>query len=351
LIDLLGESAFVAQTLLFLGVMLAVAWLDRMASRPLGRLDRQATRLDAWATPRQARLLRYGLALYLAVSVWFYGPEPVYLTPELKASAPWVAWLQLSMAVALLWRRSAWFAAAGIAVLYGCAIFQYGWFHLLDYPVFLAVALYLAIDSLSSGHGTDRALAVLRVGAGITLMWAGGEKWLFPWWSYPMLENQLSAVQFGLSQLAFMFLCGFVEFCAAYALVFGRQAVQWAALFLLVPFLAAVPIFGAVDAVGHAPIIVVLAMLAITRNRLPEEVLGRKGWIGVFSYAGLSGLAMFFLLGLYCLLHQLAYPALYGFGLEQPVLSILMMLPGLTYTLTRLSRRHSDFPQSAVQLV
>lgn len=144
-----------------------------------------------------------------------------------------------------------------------------------------------------------------------------------------MVERHLSGVRFGLDDKTFMYLCGFVEFCAAYALVFGRQITQWAAAFLLIPFVAAIPVFGPVDAIGHAPIIVVLLILGGTKTRLSSSFLGRTDWIGSWNFAFSSIVGVFFVLGIYWLLHDVAYPRVHQGQFVDSVVALLIALPAL----------------------
>jgi hypothetical protein len=73
----------------------------------------------------------------------------------------------------------------------------------------------------------------------------------------------------GFSPTFWMMAAGWVECCAAFAILVFRIGAQAAALPLLTVALAAVPLFGPVDAVGHAPFLVALLILAATpRNRI-----------------------------------------------------------------------------------
>jgi uncharacterized membrane protein YphA (DoxX/SURF4 family) len=288
-------------------VMALVAGLDGWSCRPGSPALLLADRLDNKVSPAMPRLVRWGLAGFFCVAVLYFHAAPVYLTPELRATPSWVAPLQLAIAAALLRRSWAWLGALGIVVLYVAAALSYGWFHLLDYPVFLGAAAFVAIDSLAQGRRTSLALAVLRVSAGITLMWAGAEKWLYPWWSADVLNLQLRDVRGSLAPEFFTLAAGFVEFCAAYALVFGRLGSQVAAGLLLVPFIAAIPLFGEVDAIGHAPILVVLAVLTVTRNRLPQWVQGKVGWPAAGLRGAQATVAALAVIGLYGGLQALAY--------------------------------------------
>ena len=53
--------------------------------------------------------------------------------------------IQLGIAAGMLSRRTMPLSALGIFVLFAIAIWNYGIFHLADYPVFLGVAVYLAL--------------------------------------------------------------------------------------------------------------------------------------------------------------------------------------------------------------
>ena len=102
---------------------------------------------------------------------------------------PLVPWLQLGMAVCLIWRRTMPLAGLGIVVLFGMAAKQYGAFHLADYPIFLGVALYLALRGFDMDFFGMRPLDIVRWAAAITLMWASIEKWAYPEWSFPAVHH------------------------------------------------------------------------------------------------------------------------------------------------------------------
>jgi hypothetical protein len=320
--------------LVMVGATLIDARLSRNGSPALAWADALDARCVGWLP----RLLRLGLAAFFCIAVLYFGAKPVFLTPELHAIRPWVPALQLGIAVTLLWRPTAWLGALGIAVLYGSAVLAYGWFHLLDYPVFLAAAGFVAIDSLGRGRYNDLALALLRVGAGVTLMWAGAEKWLYPWWSDDVLNHQLRAARGDYSSAFFMAASGWVEFCAAYALVFGRLGTQVAAWALLVPFLAAIPVFGELDAIGHAPIVVVLVMLGLTRTRLPVAAQGAAGLSDALRRGATSTLAALAAVGVYWALQALAYRRLDAVEPGLPAVAVLLAVPLLLWWGPRLTR-------------
>jgi uncharacterized membrane protein YphA (DoxX/SURF4 family) len=336
-LQVVSSPDFLLLCALSLMMMVAMELLDSHLSGTGSRALALSEAFDNRVGSRLPRALRLGLAAFFYIAAFYFQSSPVFLTPELHTQREWVPALQLVIATALLWRPIAWLGALGIVLLYGAAIETHGWFHLLDYPVFPAVAMFVAIDSLGRGRNNDLALSVLRVGTGITLMWAGAEKWLYPWWSYEVLDNQLLAARGGISPPFFMAAAGWVEFCAAYALVFGRLGAQAAAWVLLVPFVAAIPFFGALDAIGHAPIILVLVVLGSTRTRLPVALQGATGGWSALRRGLTCVLAGLASVGIYWGLQALAYHKPNSIDAPGWVVVGLMGLPLLLWVLPRLN--------------
>ncbi len=332
LLDVFGNQGFIWLVGLCFLVMACASRLDVAISG--SRVAVLSGRLDNLVRDHVVAWFRYALAAFFCAALIYFGAEPVFLTPELRTSAEWVAPLQAGIAMALMQRSSAWLGSLGIVVLYGFSVDAYGWFHLLDYPVFLGAAAFIAIDSIWQGRKTDTALAVLRASAGVTLMWASAEKWLYPWWSYPLLDGELKGLRAGFSASFFVMAAGCVEFCAAYALVFGRVSVQLAAGILLIPFVAAVAVFGELDAIGHAPIVAVLVVLGVTRNRVPIAEPSRGAMCSAVSHAVSCTLSAAAMLGLYWGLQAQAYPAASQPGMV--VVAVLLCLPLLLWTLPQL---------------
>jgi hypothetical protein len=120
------------------------------------------------------------------VAIWAHGG--IILTPELYTTSAATEWLQLAIAVGLVFRITMPLSALGMVVLFAQGIWSYGLFHMMDYPIFLGDAVYLAM----SGFGMTsllglRALDIVRIGASVTLLWASVEKWAYPEWTYPIL--------------------------------------------------------------------------------------------------------------------------------------------------------------------
>ena len=236
-----------------------------MEGTPLGTyllnaLDRVTSRLRTDTT----LLVRATLGFFF-VSLWNLGG--IILTPELKTDLSWIPWLQLGIATMLIWKQTLPFAALGIVFLFGFATWNYGAFHLADYPVFLGIAAYLALVSLDRTLFGLRPLDVVRLSAAVTLMWASVEKWAYPHWTDPLLTAK-PEMTMGFSNELFMNAAGVIEFTLAFALIWTPLVRRMSAIILTAVFVSAVFEFGKVDAIGHSGIIVVLLGIAADDARV-----------------------------------------------------------------------------------
>ena len=82
--------------------------------------------------------------VFFFISIWAVGG--IILTPELKTNSNWIGAIQLAIAAGMVSRRTMPLSAIGIFALFDIALWKYGTFHLADYPVFLGVAAYVALD-------------------------------------------------------------------------------------------------------------------------------------------------------------------------------------------------------------
>lgn len=244
--------------------------------------------------PRAAAVARLGLAASLfATMAWFHA-APVILTPDQPAATPWTTALQAGIVVAALVGHAR-LTAVGLLMLMAEAAASNGAFRLLDYAVFLGLAAYVH-DADRGADAARRALLVLRASLGFTLMWAGVQKWLYPEWTTPLLCGSGRALLMGFTPDFFLQAAGLVEFCLAFVVVVGGTAARVACGVLAAMMLAAIPMFGAVDAIGHAPFLLVLALVGTTDNPL-ARVVGASGrparqglrWAALFG-ATLAGL-------------------------------------------------------------
>ena len=97
---------------------------------------------------------------FFFVALWTMGG--MILTPELKTDSTAISLLQLAIAAGMLSRRTLPLSAAGIVFLFGAALWNYGLFHVMDYPIFLGIAAYLALTGLQKNLWGWRPLDVVR---------------------------------------------------------------------------------------------------------------------------------------------------------------------------------------------
>ena len=226
-------------------------------------------------------ILRIGLGAFF-LCLWLLGG--ILLTPELKTGSEAISWFQLLLALSTIWWRTTFLAAIGVVILYGVAVINYGVFHLIDYPIFLGIAGYLTIHSLDWTRLKPYALSILYAAVAQTLLWASIEKWAFASWTLPLLA-QHDGITLGIDHRVYVMLAGFVEFVAAFLLLFGRLSQRLAAAMLLGIFLAAVIDFGKIDAVGHLMIIVSLLVMTIEGNTIVNRAV--QGRIQSLAVGGL----------------------------------------------------------------
>jgi hypothetical protein len=192
---------------------------------------------------------------FFFLSIW--GVGGILLTPELKTNSTLIAAVQLGIAAGMLSRRTMPLSALGIFVLFGVGVWQDGIFHLADYPIFLGVAVYLALTGWQTDLFGVRPVDLLRWAAGITLMWASIEKWAYPEWTYPLLILH-PQMTLGFSSDLYMRAAGAVEFALAFSLLWTPLVRRVGAIMLAAMFIGAVLQFGKIDLIGHTLIVVTL---------------------------------------------------------------------------------------------
>jgi len=241
---------------------------------------RSIDRATVFARDNIETIFRAGTAFFF-ISIWALGG--VLLTPELKTNSALVGAIQLGIAAGMLSRRTMPLSAAGIFAIFMIAIWEYGAFHLADYPIFLGVAAYLALVGGQTNFFGIRPIDLVRWAAGITLMWASIEKWAYPEWSFPLfIEHPEMAL--GFTPEFFMRAAGAVEFALAFALMWTPLVRRFAAVMLCAMFVSAVAEFGKIDLIGHTLIVVVLVGI-IADNGVGSTALVRKSWLVPAAYA------------------------------------------------------------------
>jgi hypothetical protein len=231
---------------------------------------------------------------FFFISIWAIGG--ILLTPELKTSSLWIGAIQLGIAAGMLSRRTMPLSSLGIVALFDIGIWNYGAFHLADYPIFLGIAAYLALVGGQTDFFGKRPIDVLRYAAGITLMWASIEKWAYPEWTYPMIILH-PEMTLGFAPDFFMRAAGAVEFALAFSLMWTPLVRRIGAIMLSAMFISAVFEFGKVDLIGHS--LIVAALFAIVADDGGKRAEVRDFWLVPAAYV--ASLAVF--LGTYYFAH------------------------------------------------
>jgi hypothetical protein len=238
-------------------------------------------------------IFRAGCAFFF-ISIWAVGG--ILLTPELKTNSLWVGAIQLGIAAGMLSPRTMPLSALGIVALFDIGVWNYGPFHLADYPIFLGIAAYLALRGAQTDFFGKRPIDVLRYAAAITLMWASIEKWAYPEWSYPMII-QRPEMTLGFTPDFFMRAAGAVEFALAFSLIWTPLVRRIGAVMLTAMFVSAVFEFGKIDLIGHS--LIVVALVAVIVDDASEQAKIRRLWLVPTAYV--VSLALF--LGTYYVAH------------------------------------------------
>ncbi len=343
-LDTMYSPLFIGVGFAALAAMLIVTRIDWRISHGNGIATRHATRLERHITEYVSPLVRFGLAAYFVLIATFFRDSPIILTPDLKTSAAWVPIVQILIAIIVMSRRTSGVAALFIVVLYAYAVNCYGWFHMFDYQYFLGIAAYLVVDCLYGQSKKTLALTILRLSIGISFLWVGVEKWAYPSWTHELLQQDLKGILMGFNPGFVVMGAGYVEFCLAFLLIFGRLSSQVAPAVLLLLMLSAIPVVGVVDAIGHLPILIVLMILATTRNRIghfPPGITWSESNPVISFMIGVPGFV-----GLYYFTHELAYGGLQNTDLATWLAAALFVVL-LGYRFQRTARRILQHAQVA----
>ena len=271
----------------------AFFWIDRYLYRKrlfADRFERLAI------SEAQAFWIMRGAAAIVFGALFVYGltDGSFFLTPELLTASPLVKWLHLAMALAVLYRPTVPLTGLGIVLLYGMGIGEYGLFHMLDYLMFIGIAVFFILAPMR-GEGWIRSRYVaLFATTGLSLLWGALEKLAYPQWTWPLLEQNPELLM-GLSPSFYMTLAAFVEFNIVFILLSSASAFsRFIALALNAIFILAIFKFGIIDAVGHLVIIAVLVILTVrgpTSARYFLVLSDKSLWTEAYFMTGLYMLA------------------------------------------------------------
>ena len=259
--------------------------------------------IDKVSHPLWLRLDDFVRVVIAAFFVAIFAVGGVYLTPDLKTPHEWVSWMQLLIAALVFSRRTQPLAAAGIILLWVLALTEYQFFHLLDYfALGVSVAAYLVLESSSRPEWRKYRFEVLRWGVAIALMWSSLEKFAYPDWFYPLVEEK-PFLTFGMPRDVFIPMAGVAEFTMGFGLLWTALVRRLSAITLFLIFNAAVYPFGRLDLVGHALIMAVIVAIAADPTPQVRFSIRRPLWTIPASLVGF----MFLFAGTYWGLHGVLY--------------------------------------------
>lgn len=262
IVDTLTNQWFWLAIVLVVGFFLLTRYLEQ---KPIGVAVLGG--LDAISNPLWTRLDDFIRCVIGAFFVAIFAVGGVYLTPDLKTPAEWVSWLQLFIAFGIFSRRTMPISALGIIVLWVLALRDYDLFHLLDYLALgVAVAGYLVLAASNNENWRKHRFEVLRWGVAIALMWSSLEKFAYPEWFWPLVQEK-PFLTFGMARDVFIPMAGVAEFTLGFGLLWTPLVRRLSAVALFIIFNAAVWPFGRIDLVGHALIMAIIVAIAADPTR------------------------------------------------------------------------------------
>ena len=233
----------------FLGLLL----LSTVVIGALVYLDRQLTdvgwynRTNNWLKKQSQHSLTVMRVAAGAVLLLSWQADAM-LVPELTISATWIGWLQFVLAFLLLFRKTVPLAGLGLIVIYGMGLVEFGFFHMLDYPMYAGAGYYFLVSN-SSDRVRGTGLPALYITVGFSLCWVALEKIIYPQWGlYVLQQNPQLAMGFDLD--FFLIGAAFVEFCLGYLLIICLLQRPLALVITLV-FFTTTMVFGKLEVIGH----------------------------------------------------------------------------------------------------
>lgn len=263
--------------------------------------------LDKVADPLRRNADRFLVALLAAFFVALFAAGGTYLTPELRTDAPLVPWVQLGIAILIVFRRTRALAGVAIVVLWVVTLRDYDLFHLLDYLALgLGIAGYLLLGGLPEGRWHSRRFAVLRWGVALALMWSSMEKLMYPQWFLPLLEER-PFLAFGIPFGPYTTMAGVAEFTLGFGLLWTPLVRRLSAVALFALMFAAVYPFGRVDLVGHATILAALLVIIADPERENTLALVKASRLATLVVPAGLAVALAITLISYSGMHHLIY--------------------------------------------
>ena len=206
-----------------------------------------------------------------------------------------------------MFRRTRPVAALAIVLLWALTLRDYDLFHLFDYLALgLGLAGYLLLSGLPDGRWHDRRFGVLRWGIALALTWSSMEKFMYPQWFMPLLQEK-PFLAFGIPFGPYTTMAGVAEFTLGFGLLWTPLVRRLSAVALFALMFAAVYPFGRTDLIGHATILA--SLLVVVADPLRDsafEVAPRDRRATLFVPVGLAAALAVTMIS-YAGLHNIIY--------------------------------------------
>lgn len=281
---------FIALLLLSVVVIGGMVVLDRQI-RKVGWYGR----LNDWFIEQKEHsvpVMRFAMAALLLIS-W---SANAVLAPELESTTTWLVWSQFVLGVLLLFPRTVKIAGVGLILLYFASMFEFGFFHMLDYLHYIGIGFYLAVADVKDEWLHGLGLPALYATVGFSLIWLGFEKLVYPGWSFYLLE-QNPQLALGLPFDFFLTSAAFVEIALGYLLLIGLLERPLAAIITLV-FFTTTLVFGKIEVIGHTPLHAALVVFLFNGPghvyKAPIDIHKKLNWRIMFAVVNLVLVAFLF---------------------------------------------------------
>lgn len=206
--------------------------------------------------PYTGILLQYGTAASLLVQA----ASHTVLAPEFEIATAVESGLLWACVVLLCipHRYAAKAGAVVLLVLFTIITLRTGWFHMLDYGFYVAIAGVLLLNQTRESR---LGFPLLYLGTGLSLCWVAVEKWVFPSMAEDIIHNH-GVPTFGFEPGVFIVMAGFIEFVVGYLLVVGILNRLLSVVLTLI-FVSTTMLFGMTEFIGHLIIHIVLVLFII----------------------------------------------------------------------------------------
>ena len=223
--------------------------------------------MDRITDPLWKRLDDFVRVVIAAFFVAIFAVGGVYLTPDLKTPAEWVSWTQLLIAALIFSRRTQPLAAPASSACgcWRCATTTSSICWTISRSASASPPIW-CWRHRPIRNGASIASRRCAGACAIALMWSSLEKFAYPDWFYPLVEEK-PFLTFGMPRDVFIPMAGVAEFTMGFGLLWTPLVRRLSAIALFIIFNAAVYPFGRIDLIGHALIMAIIVAIAADHTR------------------------------------------------------------------------------------